>query len=394
MTVPASANATSMFYCVQDVAGQLPSNPVFKEFPFTGGVPTLQRDTLISAILDGTRDTTDVRLGSVNVQGAVDIELKYGAYDDLLEAIMQSSWQAGATIASTAVVVDATAKTITVTGQDVTSDIAVGDTICLPSLTGYNIGGHRVTAINFSTDTVITIGAARTADTSTNEDGIADESGTSAINVNDTLKIGTTIKNVAILVKYDDIEGGPKYDLTLDGQFTNISLSVGVNALVTGSMNVIGRTYSNDFTLPVGTTFESNFESSFSGIDGSVSKDGELLRFAQTADITFEGNGTAMYELGSNYNFGVSYTKLTSSINISTFFTDYTLENQLLSETEASYDISCRLDHKMLSFSFPKCLITEAPKDVTTGYVGISGVLTPFKGDGDSSLIIRRVSNA
>lgn len=391
---PATANATSLYYVVQETCGELPLNPTFKQLKFTGGIPSVSRDTLQSAELDGSPEITGLRLGSFQVANQTNIELKYGVHDDLLAAAMQSDWQSGATLSATSATIDATAKTLTLAGIDSTSSISVNDIIVLPSLTGYNIGSHIVTAISFSTDTVITLGSAVVENVTAGVQGLVDESGTTDLIVNDTLSVGTSRTQIAFLVKYGDLDGGVAYDLTMDAEITGFNFSVGVNALVTGSISAIGKTYQNNATLPTGATLEDTTDAEpYSGIDGSVSKDGTRLLLSTNADMTLERNATAVFEIGSKYMSHVSYGKATNTVALSTFFYNYDLEDQFIGEVDGDYTIMTRLDHKAMAFNYPSAKITEAPKEVGEGDVTMNASLQAYKAAGKvSSLIIRRVA--
>lgn len=394
MTRPATANATALYYCIQDVEGELPTSPVFKKLPFTGGVPAIARDTLTSSVLDGTPEVTGIRLGSLQVTNDAGIELKYSVHNDFLAAALQSSWVAGASTTSASATIDASAQTITVEATDMTGSIEVGDMIALPSMTEtYNKGPHLVTAISFATNTVITVGSIA-ANELLGREGLTDETASTVINVNSTLSVGTTPAYIALLTVYNDLESGTAYDLTMDAEVTGFNLSVSVNAMVTGSFSLIGKSYSGNTSLPSGATLTdvTNYPS-FTGIDGCLFREGEKVRLSTSAEITFDRNATPVYELCSKYISHISYEKVTNTVALSTYFTDYDIETQFLNEEVAEYAIMLTLDGKALAFTYPSALITEAPKDVSTGDITISASLQGYKADGvSSSLIIRDVS--
>lgn len=390
---PATSNAVRLFYLVQDTCGELPASPVFKQLPFTTGVPSIQRDVLQSAELDGSPEITGIRLGSYNVTNETGVELKYGVHDDLLASAMQSEWVAGQDVPSGAVVVDSTAKTVTVTGVDVTSVISVNDLIKLPDLTGYNAEPQLVTAIAFTTDTVITLGSAKTANPLLNIIGLTDESGTSSIITNDILTVGTIRKKVALLVEYGDITGGPTYDLVIDAEATGFNFNVAVNALVTGTINFIGKTFAGNSGLPVGATLQNavNVEP-YTGIDGCLAKDGAPLLLSTAADMTLDRGASPVFELCSKYLSHISYAKANNTVSVSTFFYDYNLSDQFESEVDGDYTIICSLDGKAMAFNYPTAKITGLTRDVAEGDIAQTAELQAYKpGGAVSSLIIRRV---
>lgn len=392
---PASANATSIYYCIQEKCGELPLNPVFKRLRFTGGVPNMARDTLQSSELDGSAEVTGVRLGSRNVTSEQSIELSYGSHDDLLAVALQSSWVTGDSFEARAIAIDAEAKAVTVTGFDLTSSVQAGDLFKMPALDlGINNQPLLATTVSFTDgNTVIGIDAATISNPSLGIVGIETESATSDVIVNDKLVIDTERKRVALLVEYGDMDGGATYDLTTDAEVTGFSFNMAVNALVTGSLNFIGKTLAYNSGLPTGATLEDAPKSkSFTAVDGALVKDGLPLLLSTSIDITFDRNATAMFEIGSNNMSYISYGKATSTISTSTAFRDYALATQFGNEVTGDYSIIASSDGHALAFNYPTALVTGLTQEVGEGDVTQTAELQAYKGDNDlSSLIIRRV---
>ena len=393
MTTPASAEATSLYYCIQATAGELPDNPEFKRVRFTGGVPSVQRDGSESAELTGTPEMTGYRLGSYNVTAENNVELYYGAHDDLIERAMQSTWQAGQTISSQAVVIDAANRTVTLTGFTTADTFAAGDLIKMRDLSeADNMNPKLVTAVAVGADTVLTLGSAQINNDVTRVDGIADEDATTDIVISDKVSIGSTRNKVALLTVYGDIEGGPKYELVMDAEVTGFSFNIAVNALVTGSMSLIGRTYAPDVALPAGATLVDPVQNEpFSGIDGSFAKDGARLMLSTSADIQLDRGASAQFEIGSKYNSHISYAKAKSTISVATMFENFDLQNQFEDETNGAYNFVVSLAGKAMSFSYPNCKISALDKDVSTGDITQTMSLQPIAAGGLPSLTIHRV---
>jgi hypothetical protein len=392
--IPASANATALYYSVQTVCGELDASPVFKKIRFTGGVPTLSMDALTSAELDGSPEVTAIRMGSRQSNAEAAIELYFGAHDDLLESAMQSTWQTGSVINGESVVIDSVGLTATVTGSDVTALISVGDYIKFPDMT--NPGNQQpqlVTDISFTTDTVIGLDTAKANNPTLGVVGLIDETATTDITIADKLLIGTERKFIALLVEYGDLNGGPAYDLTLDNEVTGFSFNVAVNAIITGSMTFIGRTFSQNSGLPAGATLtDNNSEKPFTGIDGSFVKNGLPLLLSTSADLSLDRGATPSFELNSKFMSHISYDKAVNEVSIGTFFYDYALSNDYEGEVEGSYSIAASLAGKAMAFSYPTALITGLERDVSTGDITQTATLSPFKPAGQaSSLIIQRI---
>jgi hypothetical protein len=392
---PASANATSLYYAIQnDCWTEIPDSTEFKKIRFTGGVPTLQMDPLTSSELDGSPEITGIRLGSRQVNNEAAVELYYGAHDDLLESVMQSGWVAGTPIASQSIVIDATALTATIVGYDATTEIAAGGYIKFPDLL---LGGNNqpliATAVNFAVDTVINLAVAKADNPTAGISGLVNETASSTITIADKLKVGTTRKKIALLVEYGDIDGGPTYDLTLDAEATGFNFNVAVNAIVTGSISFIGRFFGQNVTLPPTTTLvDNNSNKPFTGIDGSFVKNDTPLLLSTSADISLDRGATPSFEIGSKFMSHVSYGKATNEVSVGTFFYDYALSGDYENEVEGDYTIAVSLDGKAMSFTYPTAIITGLDPDVSEGDITQTATLSPYKPAGqDSSLIIQRI---
>lgn len=394
--VPLNSNNVKIYYVLQTDCESLPPTPAFKRISFTGGVPTIERETLQSAEIDGGAEVTGVRLGSFGVNSEQNVELKAGVHDDLLAACMQNTWVAGATVASTPVVVDANAKTVTVTGADVTSDIAVNDRIYMPGLTGGNAEVQLVTAISFSTDTVITLGSARVANPQTGRTGLADESASTAINVSDKLIVGTSRQPMALLIEYTDMAGPNNYQLVMDAEVTQFSFNPQVNAIITGSFTIIGKTMASAQPLPAGATLEDLVSKKpMTGIDGSIAQNGARLAFSESMTFSLNRNGEASYEIGSKFMSHVDYDRATSEVSITSKFVNFDAQLAFEAEQVIDYNFTASIDGDALGFTWPTALLTGVNRTVDTGSIPQELTLMPYKPSGSvSTLVIHRVSNA
>lgn len=399
---PATGQATAQYYLIQDDSGALPASPVWTKVRRTSGVPAVTREALESAELDGTAERTDVRLGNFAVNAEFAVEMIAGAHDDLLAAALQSDWVAGSTVAGLTVTVNAAAKTVTRdAGSFITDGVTVGSLIRFPGLTGYNAQPQQVTAV---TATVVTLGAARAASTFMGVDGLAYDIVDGLVNatsvsttlvIGDSLKVGVDRKKLALLTVYNDLETGvPRYDVSIDCEVTAYSYTVGVNAIATGSFTVIGKHFSDDTALPVGSTFAADSaQRPFSGIEGNFSVGAGLVGFVSSLDMGLDRNATANYELGSKYLSHVSYGILSNTLTANTsLYQGNPLKAAFFSE--AYLDLACRMVDgvKGLMFRFPRVKVTSAPPQVQEGDITIAAEMTAVRDSAvGSSLVIWRM---
>lgn len=379
---PASSGATAVYFTPMTDCETIPENPTWTRLRITSGVPTINRDVLSSAELTGSAEVESVRLGNVNVQSEISFDLSSSTFDDLFEGAMQSSWQSGASTSGLTVQVVADGKQFIVKGADVSADVKVGDEINFDSLTDGNAGVFLVSKVDFSTDTTITVIAA--------DGALTDEADAStSLKVSDSMTIGTTRKYFAMLTVYNDLTGGPYYELTKGVEMTNFSLNGSVNAFVTGSFTGIGRTFEGTFTKPDGTLDSGTKDAPFTGIDTCVFSGGERVALGTSVDVSLDRGASAAFVLCSKFVSHVSYDKATVTMNIGSFFFSDALDTKFLDETDVDVAMRMELGGKVFSVSIPQARITEASKTVDTGDIQQTFNVQGF-GIGQS-LVLRRL---
>lgn len=82
----------SLHYIAESTYGTTPSTPTWTPLPHTGTTLALTKDAIESEKLRGDRQVEDFRHGNKSIGGDVSAELEYGAFDDLLEAVMCGTW--------------------------------------------------------------------------------------------------------------------------------------------------------------------------------------------------------------------------------------------------------------------------------------------------------------
>ena len=82
----------SLHYIAESTYGTTPSTPTWTPLPHTGTTLALTKDGIESEKLRGDRQVEDFRHGNKSISGDVSAEMEYGAFDDILEAVMCGSW--------------------------------------------------------------------------------------------------------------------------------------------------------------------------------------------------------------------------------------------------------------------------------------------------------------
>lgn len=82
----------SLAYIAESTYGTTPATPAFTPLPHTGTSLALTKDAIESEKLRGDRQVEDFRHGNKSVSGDVSAELEYGAFDDIIEAVLCGTW--------------------------------------------------------------------------------------------------------------------------------------------------------------------------------------------------------------------------------------------------------------------------------------------------------------
>ena len=89
----ANGSRHSMRIVAESAYGTTPATPAFDIIRHTGTTLGLSKESLQSEELRDDRQISDFRHGAYQVGGDINIELSYGSFDDLLEAVMLGTWE-------------------------------------------------------------------------------------------------------------------------------------------------------------------------------------------------------------------------------------------------------------------------------------------------------------
>jgi len=232
-TQPATGAKVSHYYVEETTCGVTPANPAWNQLRYTSGNIQQTKDALQSAELDGSREITDLRLGSNQTAGEISVELSSTNYDDLLEAALGGTWQTVAGIPALSVTVVPASNKFTRASGDFTADgVVENGLIRFEDLTSDNDRSFVVKSVS-ALEVVVHVPNGITLTT---------ETGTTDVRLGSKLSIGSTKRSFSILTNYADADGGAGiYQLTKGVEITGFSFDISVNALVTGTFTTIGR---------------------------------------------------------------------------------------------------------------------------------------------------------
>lgn len=91
----------SMYLVPEVTFGTTPATPAFVPIRHTGTTLALSKNTMQSEEIRPDRQISDYRHGAYQVGGDISVELSYGSFDTLLEAVTLGAWQTGVPAAGT-----------------------------------------------------------------------------------------------------------------------------------------------------------------------------------------------------------------------------------------------------------------------------------------------------
>ncbi len=88
----AETSQTRLAIIKETVYGQTPANPSFRKLRYTGDTLNHNRQNITSNEIRPDRNVADLVQVAGGAEGAVNFELSYGAFDDLIAAALCSAW--------------------------------------------------------------------------------------------------------------------------------------------------------------------------------------------------------------------------------------------------------------------------------------------------------------
>lgn len=381
---PATGAQTALYFIEEAVCNVTPDNPQWTPLRFTGGVPQLTREVLQSNELDGQREITDVRGGSQNAAGDINIELSHLSHATLISAALQSTFTAQAAINETETTIgfSATNNRISDSGSN--------------NIFQNVLPGRKFTVAG-STSNNGTFTVARVVDNNTVEvdESITTEAAGDSVTITAasvmSARVGSTVRTFSILIQYNDLLAQPAYDIVTGVEFTGFSINLATNAIATATLSVIGRDYAVNQSLPAGSTFApASTTRPYTGLDGAIRLDGEALGIVTSITPTLDNNANAEFAIGSRGVSYVSYGRANNTFDIATAFSDYALFERFINETRARMSLRLELDGNFLEFVYPKVQMTSgSPNPEGEGTITLNVSVQALRDvDAGSSVVI------
>lgn len=195
------------------------------------------------------------------------------------------------------------------------------------------------------------------------------------------LKQGVTLKSVSIEEGHADLS---QYQVLTGAVVNDLSLSVKVNSIVTGSFGIIGK----DASSYSGTSIDATPDPSptttpFDSYTGSLKEGGVTIAVVTGIDLNLNNNIEQLFTLFNDATYQIAPGRAQVSGNVSLYFESTALINKYISSTETSLEFALQ-DGKGNSYTFliPRVKFSGYDKSISENQIVIT---LPFQGLYDST---------
>ncbi len=349
-------------YVKEATFGTMPALPSMKIIRNTGGAGIkYDRSMLESNEMRSDRAVADVSQGNKKPALEIPFELSARSFDDFLEAALGASWVPDIAGGSVTADVDATAKTITVTGATfITDGFAVGDLIVT---TGFDDAGNNgIFKISALTETVITIAAATGLVTVSGDSGVVIDS------YNGSLKCGTELGSFSIEEGFLDISS---FVLMKGAKINTFSLDVKPDAIITGNFATIGKSVDAPTAVTAANAdIAANTKPVFNSFTGSIKEGGTTIAIVTGLTLQLSNSLTPDFVVLQDeaYGIGAGRTRVTGELSV--YLPDDSLLKKYINGTETSLEFTLGdVEGNTYTFLMSKVKYTSESKNIPEGSI-------------------------
>lgn len=314
--------------------GVTPANPQFQILRHVSTTLALSKETLESGELRSDRQTSDLRHGAHQVGGDLGIELSYGTYDSLLEALMCGTWSADAATEGVAITA-ADGSFSRDAGSFVTDGYAVGQAL---TASGFAAAGNngRFAVVGVSAldlDVAPLDGQVMSAEA---------DAAAAVLTVRSQVGIGTTRRSFTAERRFGDIpEAGKPYHRFTGVEVSALDLQISANAMVTGTFTLMGQGLALAGLPLAGATYDAPTTTSpLDSFTGSIVEGGQEIGIITEVQLKAENGQEARFVVGSKQTLQPSIARGKVTGQVTAYFEDSTMLEKFINETTSGIEFS------------------------------------------------------
>lgn len=326
----ADSSQHSLAYVKESTFGTTPSSPTLTPFRQTGTSGGLEKTLLESQETNASRDVKYIRHGNKQVGLEVPFELSYGSQDDMLASCLGDTWSTEIDSGAISIDVAPSSGNATFTrasGSFVSDGFAQYDVI---TVSGYSdAGGNGRFLVTNVVALVITATPIEGQTVPTESGGGDEQIIKSPTIVNSTAQDSYTFQRYfADVGDYVVLTG-----LSVD----TLSLDIGLDAMVTGSVSLMGKNISTATSaISSSTTSAETTTEAFDSYTGEIYENGSTGMCASALSVTMGNSLSRNFCVFSDTANSMSYGKFRASGSIVPDFEDLTYYDKFINETGTS----------------------------------------------------------
>jgi hypothetical protein len=329
MTIFAAGSEHALSYCSEATFGTTPPTPSMIALRHTGSSLVLSKDTFQSAELRADRQISDFRHGNKRAQGDFNIELSFGEFDPFIEAACGGTWQTAFNVSSSAIKCAKTLNRVYSATTTFTS-FAIGDVVYA--------SGFTVNTANNAIYVVASVAATSMMFETVPNAIAATETGVKAVTITrlPSVKGGVNKRSFTLEREFGDIN---KYARFTGCMVNTLKLSLKPNAIVTGTVSIVGKTATYAGTALDASKTASQTDSPLDAFTGALYEDGSQVGLITGIDLNLDNGANPNFVVGSPFASNVTLGRSNLTGTVTAYFQDMTMLNKFINETESNLEV-------------------------------------------------------
>lgn len=320
------SSRAQLYYVEESTWGDTPASAL-TELRFTSESLGQTSSTTTSNEIRSDRQTTDMLRTTVEAAGDANIEISYGAYDDLIAGALMDDWTAAVAVSATDIAADDSGSQFTSTTTDFTTEnIELGQWLKVGGFaTAGNNGYFQVTSLSANA-----IGV-------TPAPGAAEAAGETVTMAGSRVTNGVTDKSFTLEKLFSDIS---EYVSFVGMRVGGMTLNIQPGQIMTGAFSFMGKSAAAaGSSVGTGTPNAAAANSVLNAIDNvddvREAGDSSSLDFTEIS-IQIENNLRSQQAIGTLGAIGIGLGRVSVSGTVQAYFTSRTLYEKFLNDTESS----------------------------------------------------------